>query len=224
MSAPDPALPPKKGAGGRPSISKVYTAPKIELQQTKEVPIIDLQKLAGDETLVAAKRKAEQKKKAAAVLVPKSVPSVDLKINESTAEPAIRQEPAASVFSSIFSSSAPAPSVPEDSKRGGNAITIIQKPLAKAVKKNVSLASFLADDDDAATAGAAAASEGAGAENKEATEEAVNNAEFQRIKSSVETKVTQSPIRVSPKEKIFMPATRQAIHTFIIDTYSSFVN
>ena len=223
MSAPDPALPPKKGAGGRPSISKVYTAPKIELQQTKEVPIIDLQKLAGDETLVAAKRKAEQKKKAAAVLVPKSVPSVDLKINESTAEPAIRQEPAASVFSSIFSSSAPAPSVPEDSKRGGNAITIIQKPLAKAVKKNVSLASFLADDDDAATAGAAAASEGAGAENKEATEEAVNNAEFQRIKSSVETKVTQSPIRVSPKEKIFMPATRQAIHTFIIDTYSSYI-
>ena len=64
MSSPDlapqgPQGPPKKGSGPRPTMSQMFTAPKVQIQETKTVPLIDLQKLEADVTLLEAKKKAE---------------------------------------------------------------------------------------------------------------------------------------------------------------------
>uniref|UniRef100_A0A6C0BIF0 Helicase C-terminal domain-containing protein n=1 Tax=viral metagenome TaxID=1070528 RepID=A0A6C0BIF0_9ZZZZ len=221
MSSPDLALappsgPPKKGSGPRPTMSQMFTAPKVQIQETKTVPLIDLQKLEADVTLLEAKKKAEQKKKAAAVVIPKSVPSVELKISEvapvaSLASSAVdlpKPAPAAeakpsSFLPNLFGTAEPEVSTKSEVAKSEDAV--------KVVSQQAKLDAFLDD-------------EGPAQENAlMKSEKPVDDKAFLDLKAAVETKVGATPIRVTPREKIFMPATRRSIHQFVIETYSSYI-
>jgi hypothetical protein len=219
MSSPDPALapsgPPKKGSGPRPTMSQMFTAPKVQIQETKTVPLIDLQKLEADVTLLEAKKKAEQKKKAAAVVIPKSVPSVELKISEVS--------PVASLASAASSDSVknveakPVSVLPnlfgtgEVTKSEPEVLTESEaksEDAVKVVSQQAKLDAFLEEGP---------------AQDVLKKEKPVDDKAFLDLKTAVETKVGATPIRVTPREKIFMPATRRSIHQFVIETYSSYI-
>lgn len=222
MSSPDPALAPsgpqgpaKKGSGPRPTMSQMFTAPKVQIQETKTVPLIDLQKLEADVTLLEAKKKAEQKKKAAAVVIPKSVPSVELKISEVA--------PVASLAASVEAKPAPAsdsvktflPNLfgTEVSTESEPAVLLESKAKSedavKVVPQKAKLDAFLDDEGPS--------------QDVLSKEKPVDDKAFLDLKAAVETKVGATPIRVTPREKIFMPATRRSIHQFVIETYSSYI-
>ena len=217
MSSPDlapPSGPPKKGSGPRPSMSQMFTAPKVQIQETKTVPLIDLQKLEADVTLLEAKKKAEQKKKAAAVVIPKSVPSVELKISEvapvaSLAPPAEKPAQESSFLSNLFGTGSAALS---DSVKTPAEVLTESEDAVKVVAPKTKLDAFL-DDEGAASA----------ADTSVLSEKPVDDKAFLNLKAAVETKVGATPIRVTPREKIFMPATRRSIHQFVIETYSSYI-
>ena len=224
MSSPDlapPSGPPKKGSGPRPTGSQIFTAPKVQIQVTKTAPLIDLQKLEADVTLLEAKKKAEQKKKAAAVVIPKSVPTVELKISEvapvaslasaTSAEP--KPAPASDSVKTSFlpnlfgtESAAPQSAAPQSAE-----VLKESEDAVKVVAPKAKLDAFL-DDEGAPSAGAKALSE-----------KPVDDKAFLNLKAAVETKIGATPIRVTPREKIFMPATRRSIHQFVIETYSSYI-
>jgi hypothetical protein len=228
MSSPDlplaPLGPPKKGSGPRPTMSQMFTAPKVQIQETKTVPLIDLQKLEADVTLLEAKKKAEQKKKAAAIVLPKSVPTVELKISEvapvaslasssdsvkASAPSDFVKTPASSVTNLFgLGSAAPPAEVLTESEAG---VLTKSEDAVKFVAQKAKLDAFL-DEEGSASAGAKALSE-----------KPVDDKAFLNLKAAVETKVGASPIRVTPREKIFMPATRRSIHQFVIETYSSYI-
>ena len=227
MSSPDlaPQGPPKKGSGPRPTMSQMFTAPKVQIQETKTVPLIDLQKLEADVTLLEAKKKAEQKKKAAAVVIPKSVPSVELKISEvapvaslasasdsvkTSAPPAEKSAQESSVLPNLFglgSAAPPSDSVKTPAQEG-------EEDAVKVVPQKAKLDAFLDDEGPAQDALAKALMK---------SEKPVDDKAFLNLKAAVETKVGATPIRVTPREKIFMPATRRSIHQFVIETYSSYI-
>jgi hypothetical protein len=230
MSSPDPALvlpsgPPKKGSGPRPTMSQMFTAPKVQIQETKTVPLIDLQKLEADVTLLEAKKKAEQKKKAAAVVLPKSVPSVELKISEvapvvslasssdsvKTSAPSASSEaaPSASFLPNLFGTGV----VTESEVRDGGVEEVKSEDAVKVVPQQAKLDAFLDDEGPAQDALAKVLMK----------EKPVDDKAFLDLKAAVETKVGATPVRVTPREKIFMPATRRSIHQFVIETYSSYI-
>ena len=169
MSSPDlaPQGPPKKGSGPRPTMSQMFTAPKVQIQETKTVPLIDLQKLEADVTLLEAKKKAEQKKKAAAVVIPKSVPSVELKISEvapvaslasasdsvkMSAPPAEKPAQESSVLPNLFGLGSAAPS---DSIKKPAEVLTESEDAVKVVAPKAKIDAFL-DDEGVASAGAKA--------------------------------------------------------------------
>jgi hypothetical protein len=218
MSSPDlapqsPQGPPKKGSGPRPTMSQMYTAPKVQIQETKTVPLIDLQKLEADVTLLEAKKKAEQKKKAAAVVLPKSVASVELKISEvapvaslasasSAAAPAndLPKPAPASFLPNLFGTAEPEVSTKSEEVKSEDAV--------KVVPQQTKLDAFLDEEGPAQAL---------------VKEKPVDDKAFLDLKAAVETKVGATPVRVTPREKIFMPATRRSIHQFVIETYSSYI-
>jgi hypothetical protein len=233
MSSPDlapsgPQGPPKKGSGPRPTMSQMFTAPKVQIQETKTVPLIDLQKLEADVTLLEAKKKAEQKKKAAAVVIPKSVPSVELKISEvapvaslastsassemkPASAPATEVKPASDSVKTFLPNLFGTGVVTESEVRDGGVEEVKSEDAVKVVSQQAKLDAFLDD-------------EGPAQENAlMQPEKPVDDKAFLNLKAAVETKVGASPVRVTPREKIFMPATRRSIHQFVIETYSSYI-
>jgi hypothetical protein len=73
--------PPKKGQGLRPSILPLWKTPRVSIEETKSIPVIDSHILAGDQALLEAKRKREKEQKAALVRIPKSIKGVDIVIS-----------------------------------------------------------------------------------------------------------------------------------------------
>jgi hypothetical protein len=231
VSVPVPVKtgPPKKGEGKPPSIAqKGLTLSKIPVKLSSFLPVpANPPTMVADKALLEAQKVARDIKKSsqAAVKGGRSIKGVELIYSadvKAAAEPVAEKQ--AGLLDSFFGEAAePAPSA---------------EPVPEAEAPSYKVSKSVSEEDAAEAVEAGEGDEGfnffAGKSKPVKKIEAANlfkpdellpseSEKFKEISTAVESKLSTDPIKVHPKDNIFMPINRRGIHRFIIEAYRTYI-
>jgi hypothetical protein len=209
LSGPMPVKtgPPKKGEGKPPSIAqRGVTLSKVPVKVSAFLPVpANPPTMVADKALLEAQKVARDIKKSSQPVVKggRSIKTVEIIYPAGDAVEAAA-EPVAAKPASFFGEAAePAPSaepVADDEDEEDEAASIFVSK-AKSVKQGKAANLGIKLDELAPS----------------------ESEKFKDIAIAVKSKLSTDPIKVHPKDNIFMPINRRGIHRFIIEAYRTYI-
>ena len=236
VSVPVKTGPPKKGEGKPPSIAqRGVTLSKVPVKVSSFLPVpANPPTMVADKALLEAQKVAREIKKSSlqgAVKGGRSIKTVEIILPVSVAAGAADSESAgapvaekpAGLLDSFFGEAAePAPSAEPAPEA--------EAPPSIKVFKSVS-EEDAAEADEADEAASSFASRAKPVKQGKAAnlgfkldELAPSDGQkFNEISTAIKSKLSTDPIKVHPKDNIFMPINRRGIHRFIIESYRTYI-
>ena len=234
VAAPVKTGPPKKGEGKPPSIAqRGISLSKVPVKLSSFLPIpANPPTMVADKALLEAQKVARDiKKSSSAVLVKggRSIKTVEITLPKAGAPAAEKQ---AGMLDSFFGESAEPEAAPAEESEAPPSIKVF-KPVSVEGAEGANLefkpeaeAEGAEGTDFNFFAGKSKAVRKADASNLgfKLDELAPSNGQkFNEISTAVESKLSTDPIKVHPKDNIFMPINRRGIHRFIIEAYRTYI-
>ena len=223
VSVPVPVKtgPPKKGEGKPPSIAqKGLTLSKVPVKLSSFLPVpANPPTMVADKALLEAQKVARDIKKSSQAPVKggRSIKTVEIILPAveagASAEPVVEKQ--AGLLDSFFGEPAePKPSA-EPEAAAPPSIKVSKPVSADAAAEGFNFFAGKAEPVEEAEA----ANLGFKSEELPASE----SQKFKETATAVESKLSTDPIKVHPKDNIFMPINRRGIHRFIIEAYRTYI-
>ena len=238
VAAPVKTGPPKKGEGKPPSIAqRGISLSKVPVKLSSFLPIpANPPTMVADKALLEAQKVARDiKKSSSAVLVKggRSIKTVEITLPKAGAPAAEKQ---AGMLDSFFGESAEPEAAPAEESEAPPSIKVF-KPVSVEGAEGANLEFKPEAEAEAEAEGAEGTDFNFFAGKSKAVRKAdasnlgfkldelapSNGQKFNEISTAVESKLSTDPIKVHPKDNIFMPINRRGIHRFIIEAYRTYI-